>query len=505
MEGEILGNIKVILIIMLMQISLSYADCDDTIYMNKENRIIELHNRSSIDEYLKSLHNKKDYSFVNLKYRSVVDRRECGKSVGVIISNDDVGKFLNVYSKKTVAQFVKASLNEIHKKEDSDIYYNDTVFIDVEINKLLVTKGAIYSTEMECYLEIYDNENNKIHQQLLSVSDTIPNIKGDPDRFNVAISNIILKFNHDLLTIENLYNEIINIEKYSNDKKKYEKTKYFRKNVLREMFAIGLSGGVGFVDIYGSYAENLKASGKLAGANEFRVTGNIDFSFYWYFHRNIALQSGIYNFNKGTKILLDQESGSYNESWTESVNIEMKLYKQYHVSFLELPLLLNFRIPSPNNKNAFNFAIGPSFGLVISSKLKYYLRTTEQSNNIITNTNSTTDDKELLEEVNLLEDQVYKDTLGNEFTDRYDDYYRRGDVSLLVSVAYERRLKRVGVFLRFLYLHGFISYMDLQQQALLNMVNYNSDIPYDSVVVNEKLPEIKFKTFNIKLGLNVYF
>lgn len=503
-EGRIQYFLKLVLFAILILSGLLKAESINNKY---DKRVIELINKSSIDEYLKSLQNTKDYSFINLKYRKVIDKRDCDRRIGISFKSTNIENPLIIQSEVPVVEFIRDLLNDKIKNENNGKHFNsnDTIYIDVEINKLLVTEATFISTEMECYFEIYDKENNKLHQQLISVADTIESIEENSDRFTTAISNIIVKFNHDLLMIENLYNKIINIERYSKYKKDYEKTNHFRKNISKEMFAMGISAGVGFVDVYGAYVDNLKKNSMLAGSNEFRFTGNFDICFYWYFHKNIAMQTGIFNFNKGTKILLDQESGGYSESWTKTVNVEMKLYKQYHVSFFELPLLLNFKIPSPNNKNAFNFTIGPSFGIVTSSKLKYYVETTEQSNDKIMNTVSKTNSKELLEEINIMEDQMYEDSLGNEFTDKYDDYYNRGDISLLVSVAYERRLKRVGVFLRFLYLHGFISYLDLQQQALLNMVNYNSDIQHDSVIVNEELPEMKFKTLNLKFGFNVYF
>lgn len=260
--------------------------------------------------------------------------------------------------------------------------------------------------------------------------------------------------------------------------------------------SLGFIGGVNLGTMHGKSMDGLDA---IYGDNStsLRFSGNGIIAVTYQFHRLLAVQSGVTFSGKGFKVLLAKE-------YVEGVTIERFLLRS--INHLELPLIVRLSLKKKRNdlmsgagKVFFHVFAGVGFDCVIKASDNEYLKYTYDSTSLSNSQNG----KDNVDEVDLLKDKTYTDTLGNKLHYSYDSYFRRADITAIAGCSIEKRFDAVGILLQFQYLQGLLNFNEVSDRAKEELSNYvDSKKPY--LISMNRDQNSRFRTFSITAGIVIY-
>lgn len=256
-------------------------------------------------------------------------------------------------------------------------------------------------------------------------------------------------------------------------------------------FVIGFSAGANIASMYGSEIDEL---GKIASGDVSpKASGNGKLTLTCMFNRILALQTGVWMTGKGFKIILDQFSGAGGDG---------TLYLRRSVNYFEVPLLLRtVFLKKKGNYGGFALHLfaGGAINKVVSAKEYLYAKYVYKNPYTGVITDRETD---RLDKLDLMEEEVLTDTLGNQFQYTFGDFYRWNDIVLIFGMTFEQRFHGSGIFLELQYNQGLLNFIDLSEHARKVIAQYDNPDPSPDVTVVQY--EAMFRNFSINFGVNIY-
>jgi hypothetical protein len=259
----------------------------------------------------------------------------------------------------------------------------------------------------------------------------------------------------------------------------------------------GFYGGLNFASMHGTDidAMGLEYGNSAAGTTSGNGGIRIGYSLKNWLH----VESGAFLSGNGFEFLLGSASGTV---WSGGAprNVTESIYSVRKVTFLEFPLLLKLET-RPGDEDVFQlFGFGGLSGGIVTSAVDKIVRETTTSN--IMDQNGSTDRNDLAE-TDLFKDRTITDSLGHQLHYTYNDYYRHGNISIVLGAGLEKRYQNFGFFLLCRYMSGLLNFNSLTDKArkALASFSYNSS---SSNVVFLGEPTAFFKSFQLSAGVNIY-
>jgi hypothetical protein len=181
-------------------------------------------------------------------------------------------------------------------------------------------------------------------------------------------------------------------------------------------------------------------------------------------------------------------------------SVGVNMYSVRKITFLEFPLALRLQTPFISKPNIRFFGFGGIRTGVVSKAVEKIVKETVTSN--FPNEGESTD-REDYKETDLFKSKTYTDAAGNQVHYTYEDFYRRGNVSLHFGFGVEKRYLNVGFFIQGQYVYGLLNFNKLSDKARKELALYNTDGKTSNVIFLGE-PGAFFRSIQISTGLNIF-
>jgi hypothetical protein len=259
----------------------------------------------------------------------------------------------------------------------------------------------------------------------------------------------------------------------------------------------GVLGGVSLAYMEGSEIDALEIEHGSSADITFTGSGGLRIG---YMLRNwFEIETGAYLTGNGYEILLASESGT---DWSDGMprGVTASLYRVRKVTLLEFPLSVRLQTPYFSSQDVKIYGFGGIRAGIVTAASERIVGETATSN--FPNQGESRS-RDVLEKVDLMENRIIEDSLGNVVHYSFNDFYRRGNLSLTVGFGMENRIGIVGLFIQGQYTYGLLNFNKLSDKARQELAAFESGSEQSSIVFLGE-PEAYFRNVQVSAGLNVY-